>query len=97
MAPSFLDFEYLSVDDVMKSKVKSCDGVYACQLCGSITKHWSTIRRHVREVHLSSDKSYCCPPPCNKYYKNRRGLYQHFQSQHKDWKGIDYNTFAVGK
>ena len=94
MTASFLDFEYLSVDDLVESKVESCDGGFACQICGTKIKHMSTMRRHMREVHLSSDQSYCCPP-CNKVYKNKRGIYQHFQAHHKDLKSIDYTTFAV--
>ena len=82
----------MSVDDLMKSHVKTCDGGYVCLICGK--QMYTQIRRHLREIHLSSDNDYYCPE-CNKYFKNRQCIYAHVTKTHKDWMSINYNSLAV--
>ena len=83
-----------SVDDLMQSKVKACDGRFVCMICGKSNGRSDSMRRHMRDLHLSTDEDYHCPP-CNKYFKNRQSIYSHIRSNHKDWKGIDYEYFRV--
>ena len=42
----------------------------------------------------SFDGAYHCPT-CDKYFRNRMGIYNHIRKKHKDWKGVDYDSFAV--
>ena len=76
----------------MKSKVRAHDGGFICLVCGK----WlvAQMRRHMRQLHLSSDKDYFCPP-CDKYFKNRMSIYNHVKINHKDWQGVNYDDFAV--
>ena len=83
----------MSVDDLMKSHViKMDEGGHMCLICGKQMS--AQIRRHLREIHLSSDKEYYCPD-CNKYFKNRQLIYQHVTKTHKDWMSRDYKSLAV--
>ena len=83
----------MSVDDLMKSHVvKMLDGGHLCLICGKQMS--AQIRRHLRDIHLSSDKEYYCPD-CNKYFKNRQLIYQHVNKNHKDWTNTDYTSLAV--
>ena len=86
-----------SVDHLMQSKVEDCDGGFVCMLCGKICLKKggkSNMRRHMREIHLSLDEVYQCPL-CDKYFKNQTGIYNHIKYNHKEWKGVNYDNFAV--
>ena len=84
----------MSVDDLMKSHVIRMQdgGGYICLICGK--QMGLTIRRHLREIHLSSGKEYFCPE-CDKYFKNKQAIYQHVTKTHKDWKNMDYTSLSV--
>ena len=83
-----------TVDELIQSKVKACDGGFVCMICGSRNRRSDSMRRHMREIHLSTDEDYHCPP-CNKYFKNKTNIYTHIKSNHKDWKGVNYEYFRV--
>ena len=82
-----------SVDDLMQSKVLASGAGFTCTICGKNIKRDYHMRRHL-EVHLSSDGDYYCPH-CKKYCNNRQSIYRHVYKQHKDWKNVDYDSFAV--
>ena len=90
---SFLDFEWQSLDDLMKSKVQTHDNGFVCMICLTSIMHISSIKRHMRERHLSSDKEYYCPY-CKKYFKTQQGIYHHIRNVHKDMKKINYDNLA---
>ena len=93
---SFLDFGSLSVDDLIKCSVEVCEGGFLCKICEKKISRKDHLRRHMRNIHLSSDKDYQCPP-CNKYFKNRAMIYNHIFKYHQDWKGVCYDDFATKK
>ena len=73
----------MSVDELMKSHVvKMPEGGHMCLVCGKAIS--AQIRRHLRDIHLSSEKEYHCPD-CNRYFKNRQRIYQHVIKTHKNW------------
>ena len=82
----------LTLDDLMQHYVRACDGGSVCLVCGK--KLFSQVKRHMRDIHLSIDRAYHCPT-CDKYFKNRMNMYNHIRNQHKDWKGINCDSFAV--
>ena len=55
--------------------------------------HLTSIKRHLREMHLSSDKEYYCPQ-CNKYFKTQQGIYQHVRNVHKNMEKINYDKLS---
>ena len=83
-----------TVDELMQSKVKSTANTFVCIICGKSNTRSDSMRRHMREIHLSSDEDYHCPP-CNKYFKNRQNIYNHIRKYHKDWNGVNYEYFRV--
>ena len=83
----------LTEDDLMQHYVQACDRGSICMICGKRLKD-RNMRRHMREIHLSSDEKYYCRP-CNKHFKNRQCIYAHVTRNHKDWKGVNYDSFAV--
>ena len=96
----FLDFGSLTVDELMKSKVEARDDCFICIICKRSLRHASTMKRHMRDDHLSSNKNYQCPD-CNIYFKSRRGLHLHVDNAHEDWtesmkwKCIYYGNFVT--
>ena len=90
----------LTVDELMEHYVRACDGGSICLVCGKRLRASkrgvlaSNMRRHMREIHLSSDEDYYCPP-CAKYFKNKSSMRDHIRRKHSDWKGVDYDSFAV--
>ena len=80
-----LGLHNLSFDDLMQSQVQASDSGFMCLICGTNVGHKRSIRRHMREVHITSEEQYHCPS-CNKYYKNRRGLSSHMTSHGLDQK-----------
>ena len=92
---SFLDhLSDLSVDDLMKSNVQECDGGFLCLICWKSIKHFRAMRRHMREIHIVSYVNYRCPP-CDKFFKNKRTMKVHVERNHKNWRGVNLETFAV--
>ena len=83
-----------SVDKLIQSHVQPCDGGFICMICGRRISHFVNMRRHVREVHLSSAAEYRCPP-CDKDFRNRTAIYDHIRKHHPEWKGVDYARFKV--
>ena len=96
----FLDFGSLTVDELMKSKVEARDGCFICIICKKSLRHTYSMKRHMRDNHLSSNKDYQCPE-CNIYLKSRRSLHQHLDAAHEDlteskkWKCIYYGNFVA--
>ena len=88
----FLD--HLSVDDLMKSKVQECDGGFLCLICWKSIKHSNTMRRHLREKHIVPSVYYHCPP-CDKFFFYKRTVKAHLDNKHKNWRGVNIETFAV--
>ena len=84
----------LTVDELMKMYARRCDGGSICLICGK--KLFSHMKRHMREIHLSSGEDYYCPT-CDKFYKNRSAMYDHIRRKHEEWKGVDLDSFAVKK
>ena len=82
------------LDELLSSQVEALDGRYVCLICGKKSSRSDSIRRHMREIHLSSDQDYHCPP-CNKYFKNRRNIYNHIKAHHRSWNGVNYDKFRV--
>ena len=88
-----VDCHSLTVDELMHRQ--ACDGDLICMTCGKqLGYQLAHMKRHLRDIHLSSDKDYYCPP-CDKHFKNRGCIYFHIRTNHKDWKGVDYDSFAV--
>ena len=89
-----IGLQAMSVEDLMKSHVITMQdgGGYICLICGK--QMGFNIRRHLREIHLSSGKEYFCPE-CDKYFKNKQAIYQHVTKTHKDWKNMDYTSLSV--
>lgn len=84
----------LTVDYLMVSKVRACDSGFICMICGNSVKRSQHMRRHMREIHLSSGEDYHCPP-CNMHFKNKQGIYHHVTRNHKGWKGVNYDDFIA--
>ena len=82
------------VDELMRNKVKACDGGYVCMICGKRNGRVDSMRRHMRDLHLSTNEDYHCPA-CNKYFKNRACIYNHVKAHHRDWEGVNYDKFRV--
>ena len=78
----FLDCGHQSMDNLMKHKVQERDGAFFCMLCRKKLKHFYNMQRHMREVHLSSDGDYHCPP-CDRYFKANRSFCVHIAKYHK--------------
>ena len=78
----------------MKSKVQECDGGFICMVCWKCIKHSDNMKRHMREIHLWSGVRYHCPP-CDKYLKNQRNMKAHVCREHKNWRGVNVDTFVV--
>ena len=79
----------------MHNSTKSYKGGYICLICEKrFSSDTGNMKRHMREIHLSSEDDYKCPP-CNKYFKNRQNIYYHIRRCHKDWKMINYEIFSV--
>ena len=93
---SILGLHTLTVDDLMMlNKVQACDGGFVCMICDERLSS-SRVRAHMRDIHLSSDGDFHCPPwYCDRYFKNRKGIYDHIRKWHKDWKSVNYDDFAV--
>ena len=89
-----LGLQPLTVDDLMAGKVQACDSGFICMICGTSVKRSPHMRRHMREIHLSSGEDYYCPP-CDMYFKNQQRIYKHVTKQHKGWKGVNYDNFFV--
>ena len=83
----------LTVDELMKMYARRCDGGSICLIC---RKKIFEIRRHMREIHLSSGEDYYCPT-CDKFFKNRSAMYNHIRRKHEEWKGVAMDSFAVKK
>ena len=77
----------------MQIHARLCDGGYICMICGKIIS-LINIRRHLREVHIGTQVKYRCPP-CGKEFANRRTIYSHVRLSHKDWKGVDLDSFKM--
>ena len=85
----------LTVEDLLESKLQRCDGGFICTICTKqLSTHRGNLKKHMRDIHLSSDGDYQCPP-CEKNFKNQKGIYDHVKKLHKDWKIINYEDFAV--
>lgn len=85
----------LTVEDLLKSKLQACDGGFICTICTKqLSTHRGNLKKHMQNVHLSSDGDYHCPP-CKKNFKNQKGIYDHVKKLHKDWETINYEDFAV--
>ena len=80
--------------ELMQAHVRRCDGDrYICMLCAKTISSYC-IRRHLREVHIGARVRYRCPP-CGKEFANRRTIYSHVRVTHKDWKGVDLDSFMM--
>ena len=77
----------------MQIHVRQCDGGHICMLCGKTYSSFS-IKRHLKEIHIGTQVRYRCPP-CGKEYANRRTIYSHVRLSHKDWKGVDIDSFRM--
>ena len=88
----------LSVDELMRDYVKICKGGSdsICLVCGKKLGSVGSMKRHMREMHLTSGRDYHCPT-CDEFFKNRSNMYNHIYKNHRDWKGVDLDTFAVKK
>ena len=84
----------LSVDELMRHYVQICDDGSICLVCGKKLGSVS-MKRHMREMHLSSGKDYYCPT-CEEFFKNRSIMYNHIYKKHGR-KGVNLDTFAVKK
>ena len=82
----------------MKSNVQVCDGGFICLICWKSIKNSYNMRRHMREIHVSSaiGVGYHCPP-CDKYFSNQRNMKHHIDKHHVNWKGVNTDTFVVKK
>ena len=78
---------------MMHTHVRVCDGGYICLICGK-TISFVNIRRHLREKHIGNQVKYRCPP-CGREFANRRNISQHVRLSHKDWKGVDLDSFKM--
>ena len=89
------------MEELLQSHVLPCDGGFICMMkswrganCGRRIAKMVNMRRHVREVHLSSGAEYRCPS-CEKHFRNRTAIYDHVRKHHPEWKGVDYARFKV--
>ena len=48
----------------------------------------------MRDIHLSSDGAYQCTP-CDKDFKNRKGIRDHIRRRHYNWEDVNYDDYAV--
>ena len=79
----------------MKSYVQECDdGGFLCLICWKSIKRSDAMRRHMREIHIVSYVNYRCPP-CDKLFNNKRKMKAHVDYKHKNWRGVNIETFAV--
>ena len=86
--------DHLSVDDLMKSKVQECEGGFLCLICWKSMKYSGNMRVHLREKHIVSLVNYHCPP-CDKIFNSKRKMKAHVDYKHKNWRGVNIETFAV--
>ena len=82
----------LTVDELVKMYAQSCDGGSICLICGK--KLSSQLRRHMKDVHLSFEGAFYCPP-CDQKFNNRTNMHMHIRRNHKGWKGVNAADFAV--
>lgn len=74
--------------------LQSAEG-YVCRLCGLVTKHRFSIRRHAAERHLNpAGLRYQCPR-CGAVYKTRNTFTSHCYTNHSELKGIDFDKCIV--
>ena len=52
----------------MDSQMQACINGFVCMICGKCMSRPDTMRRHMKDIHNSSDTDYHCPA-CNKYFK----------------------------
>ena len=86
----------LTLDEMMQHYARACDGGCICLICGKCLSKSYNMRRHMRKLHLSSasDEDHHCTP-CDKHFKNRLDIYNHIRRNHKDWTGVDFDSFNV--
>ena len=89
---ALLDDENAELDALMATKVKQCDVGFACILCGKTIKRKNNMKSHLRDAHMKP-RVYRCPP-CNKTLTNR-SFAMHISVHHRDWHGIDYESFRI--
>ena len=77
----------------MQSQVRACKDGFNCIICGQRISLLGNMKKHMRDIHLSSDGAYHCPP-CDKDFKNRKGLRDHIRRRH-DWEDVNYDDYAV--
>jgi uncharacterized C2H2 Zn-finger protein len=85
-----------TLDELIRQKVSRVENGFLCQLCGSVLKSTGSIRRHFCDKHFDSGKVYVCPS-CRKRYRSKNSFSTHVYQRHKDWKGVDMDTFAVNR
>ena len=90
----FIGLHTFTVDDLMQSSAQLYHGRFKCMICEKQLSQKKHMRRHMRNIHLSSPRDYQCPW-CKKYLKNKTIIYKHVRFFHKDKSGINYNRFIV--
>ena len=51
--------------------------------CGQKFTRQDVLKRHMHDIHLSSDEDFYCPT-CDKHFKNKGSMNAHFYKMHKD-------------
>ena len=98
MASSYSFYLICLLDDkmelevLMSTQVRICDKGFACLLCGRTMKAKYHMKSHLRDTHMKP-RQYRCPP-CNKTFTNR-SFATHISVHHRDWHGIDYESFRI--
>ena len=87
-----LDNESEELEALMATKVKQCDVGFVCLSCGTTIKRRDNMKVHMRNTHMKP-RQYRCPP-CNKTFTNRR-FATHVSAHHRDWHGVDYESFRI--
>ena len=82
----------MELETLMATKVKQCDVGFTCILCGKTIKRKNNMKSHLRDTHMKP-RQYRCPS-CNKNFTNR-GFATHISVHHRDWHGIDYESFRT--
>ena len=73
-----------TLDGQLPGQVQVCKGGFICLICGNSILRSYNMRRHMREIHDTSDEDYHCSI-CESYFINRKEAFSHISILHRDW------------
>lgn len=83
-----------NMEFLLRNKVQKSDDTYQCLVCFTFIKRMGDMTKHMRNIHCVLDSQYFCPS-CDKWFRNRKSIYDHIRKVHPDWNVSDYEKFRV--